>query len=280
MKIIERAGVAIAGFRQKLQVKEAPKEPVTPYAYAQRLWDTIDSHREIDPVESALFEFHFTEKGVKAENEEQDLFTRLMLPYRSLFPELGTFAVSLSIGQVTDNISFKVAVFASPPSPRFNQKEFYPVLAVRELPQQKGGDLFAPGESPYNLLILAESDLYSGQLDQELLGLDQDHEPSWQAFKEWHEGLRGDVGWRRQFAIETLKYLTNIVEPARECVADYNKQLQAEFRRREKSVPWWDRTLWDRMHPGAVWPDDMVLFDTRRFSSRPPARLVACLQQA
>lgn len=276
MAVVEKIGVVLERVGQRLQLRETAKEPVTPYEHAERLWGTIAPGRKTDPVESAFFTFHYNETGIRAEGREQNIFAGLTRPYQSLFPELDIFTVSLSMGGKLDDVSFKATIFAPPPSPQFNHNRPYPILVVRELPQQRRGE----DPTPYNLLVLVENELYTGRLDKELLGFDSKRGLLVQEFKDWHEEVKGDIEWRRLFTTETLRLFTKIVEPAKETIAHSNREIQAHFREKERAVSWWSRTWGDRLHPGAVRPEDLQLCMTRTgHDFYPTCKLVACLQQ-
>lgn len=259
MAALAEIGVVLERFGQRLQSKEVPREPVTPYEHARRLWETVAPGRKLDPVESVFLHFSFAQSGVQPEGREQNIFTYLLGPYRSLFPELDIFTVSLSMSHESDDISFKLAVFAPPPSPQLNQDKPYPILVVRELPEQRDYD----PRIPYNLLILADDQLCTGKLSRELVGFDQEAGLLWQGWEKWHEGSQGDIDWRRQFTSEALRLLTKIADTNRDYLSTFNREVQTHFRRQEKSISWWHRSWWDRLHPGAVWPESLELYHIR-----------------
>ncbi|TSC66499.1 MAG: hypothetical protein CEO21_172 [Microgenomates group bacterium Gr01-1014_80] len=280
MSAIAEVGTVLEQFGKKLQVVNTPKEPVTPYEHAKKLWETLTSGRKIDSVEAAYLRFHYnSENGIRPENVEQNLLGYLLRPYRGLFPELETFTTSISIGDKDDDISFKLTVFAPPPSPQFNQNKGYPVLTIRELPEVQRG--VGDHKIPYKMLILGEGDLYTGRLSQELVEFNFQSGPLWNGLEEWSDELRGDVEWRKRFTCEAIKYFTRIAEMNPDLLSEFNRGVQSHFRKQEKAVSWWSRTWGDRLHPGAVWPETLNLYYTRvGLIGHSPSRLVAKLQQA
>lgn len=155
---------------RRLQTREVVGKEDSPYDNAQQLLRILAPVRRIDPLKSGFLEFSsfYDREGVKPENEEQKVFCNLLKPYRSLFPELDSFFVSLSLSNKSDDVSFKLTIFAPPPSPQFTHDKPYPVLTIRELPEQK----YYGTRFPYNVVILGESKLYTGKLDQEFVGID------------------------------------------------------------------------------------------------------------
>lgn len=277
MPAVAEIGAVLERFGQRLQSRDVPREPITPYEHAKRLWEYTTSGRKTDSVETAFFRFQFVDdNGVNTKGREQNVFTNLLKPYRGLFPELDGFNVSLSVGDEIDDISFKLAVFAPEPSPKFNHDKPYPVFVVRELPRLRRSE----STTPYNLLILGESELYSGKLDNELVGLNEQAEPVWQRFEEWHEEVRGSVRWRTLFTTEMLKLFTHIVEPSMDYLGKYNQEVLDHYKEREKAVSWWNRTSVHRLHPAAVWPEAMELYYSRvGLIGSSPTRVINYLQQ-
>lgn len=234
------------------------------------------------------FEFGHA-KGVSPETEGEWVFTKLLKPYRGLFSELDQFCASLSIYHEKAGISFKLVIFAPPPSPQFNQEWHYPILAIRELPEQRGYYNFP---IPYNMLILSEGQLYTGRLDRQILGFQQGEGLFTQEFDNLLEEPQEDVNWRRQLAIETIKFLTRIHTEtgSGEEIVQLNHERHLDFRRQEQSVPWWKRSWTDRLNPGAVWPEELELDMMRRniyrddeghlrYNPSSHNRLVSILQQ-
>jgi len=254
----ERLGRTLEGLGKGLQKKESERFEDTPYGNAQRLWRSLAPDRKIDPLKSAFLKFTsaYDGEGVKPQNEEQTIFCNLLNPYRSLFPEWDSFLVSLSLSHPSDDVSFKLTVFAPPPSPEFNFDKPYSVLTILELPEQKR---YYGNHVPYNVVILRESKLYTGKLDQEFVGLGPQKEGIFKELKQWHDEPQGDPGWRRNFASETLKFLTSIVGTNGECSIISNQDAQLAFKQREKEVPWWKKSWSDKRQLGAVYPDNTNL---------------------
>lgn len=254
----EQLGITLERFGKGLQSREAERFENTPYGNAQRLWRVLAPDRKIDPLKSAFLQFSSTyDEGVKTQSKEQNVFCNLLNPYRSLFPELDGFFVSLSLSNKADDISFKLTVFAPPPSPQFTHDNPYTVLKILESPEQKR---YEGGRIPYNVVILRESKLYTGKLDQEFVGIDSvKKEGIFKEHKRWSDEPQGDPLWRRHFASETLKFLTSIAETGRRDTVNSNQKTQLAFKHHEQQVQWWKRGFSDIRQPGAVWPDNVNL---------------------
>lgn len=267
----ERLGTTLERLGKGLQSREAEIFEDTPYGNAKRLWRVLAPERKIDPLKSAFLKFNsfYDGEGVKPENEEQTIFCNLLNPYRSLFPELDTFFVALSLSDKSDDISFKLTVFAPPLSQQVTNDSPYSILTILELPEQKR---YGGGRIPYNVVILGESKngLYTGKLDQEFVGIDSEKEGIFKEHKKWSDEPEGDPAWRSHFASETLKFLTRIAETNREGVVSSNQDAQLDFKQHEKEVPWWRRIIADERErqPGAVWPNNTNLAMMRLFTSK------------
>lgn len=256
----EHLGRTLEDLGKGLRTREAKKLEDTPYGNAQRLWNALAPERKTDPLKSAFLEFSSFdgEGGVRTQSEEQNIFCNLLNPYRSLFPQFDSFLVSLSLSNKADDISFRLTVFAPPPSPQFTQDNPYPVFTIMELPEQKRYGT----RIPYNVLILGESKLYTGELDQEFVGLGPEKEGIFKEHKKWSDEPQGDPAWLSHFASETLKFLTNIAETDREGVVSFNQDAQLAHKQHKKEAPWWRRIIADERErqAGAVWPANTNLF--------------------
>lgn len=277
MPAVAEIGAALRRVGQRLMSGEIRKEPVTPYEHAKKLLETLAPGREIDSVESVFLRVGFTTgvDDIGPKTIGQEAFLDLLQPHRSLFPELDAFDIALSMDHPEADVSFKLSIFAPPPSPQFNQEKPYPILVIRELPGEKGYPCDSP--IPYNLSILGEDELYTGRLNRELVGFSQEEGLLWQGWNEWSDELRGDLEVRRQFTIEVIKLLTKLAEPHREELAEHNRSIQRYFKERERLVPWWNRSRLHGLHPAAVWPDDSELH-IYRMVDLPPDRLIARFQ--
>lgn len=262
--------------KRLLHLDALPKEPVTPYEHAKKLWRTIYPRKKPGSTKSVFM--HFTQRrsepdsskpGVPIRSQEQRVFLNLTYPYWSLFPELDNFAASLSMSPKPEDISFKLTVFAPPPSPQLNKDKFYPILTIREIPAARNCD----GEpTAYNLHILGagENNLYSGKLDCQLVGFDPQEGPRWEKFSDWHEGARGDIAWRQRFTCGVLKTLTAIAELNPKEAASYTQTTWASIEEQKKNLSW-RRRIWVRSRDtGAIWPEDQTLYLSRLVSRRDP----------
>ena len=269
----EQLGVTLGRLGKGLQSREFEKFEDTPYGNAQRLWRVLAPERKIGHLKCAFLQFNspYDGEGVRPESEEQRIFFNLLNPYRSLFPELDNFLISLSLSYKSDDVSFRLTVFAPPKSQLITHDSPYPVLAIMELPEQKR---HKGGTSPYNVVILTESELYTDRLDQEFVGLNSERERVFRKNYKWSDESQGDSLWRAQFASETLKFLTNIAETDREGVINCNQEAQLAFKHREKEVPWWRKRPSDKRQPGAVWPDNVNLGVMRIYTGSRVRKLI------
>ena len=268
----EQLGITLERLGKRLQSREFERFEDTPYGNAQRLWRVLALERKIDPVKSAFLAISSSSdhEGVLPENEAQTIFYNLLRPYTSLFPEFDSFLVSLSLSNKADDISFMLTVFAPPMSQQITHDNPYAVLKILELPEQKR---YHGGRIPYNVLILRESELYTGTLDQELVGIDAEKGGILKECKNWIDESGGDVEWRRHFANETLKFLTSIAETEKEGVANWDREAQVALKEREQENPWWRRSLRDKRQTGAVFPDNSNLAMMRIFRSKHASEL-------
>lgn len=270
----ERLGRTLEDLGKGLQGRESERFEDNPYGNAQRLWRVLAPERKIDPLKSAFLKFSSTyNEGVKTQSEEQNVFCNLLNPYRSLFRELDSFFVSLSLSNKSDDVSFRLTVFAPPLSQQVTHDASYAVLTILELPEQKHYGV----SIPYNVVILAESrdGLYTGELDQEFVGLNPQKEGIFREHKQWSDELQGDPLWRSHFASETLKFLTSIAETDREGSVNWNREAQVAFKEREKEAPWWRKIVSDerKRQPGSIWPENTNLTMMRLLKSKHASEL-------
>lgn len=268
----ERLGRTIEDLGKGLQSRESERFEDTPYGNAQGLWRVLAPGREINPLKSAFLRLGaYHDEGVKTESEGQNIFSALLTPYIGLFPELDYFLVSLSLSGKSDDVSFKLTVFVPPQLQQSTHDSHYPVLMIRELPEQKLGG----ARIPYDMVIKVEGKFYTGALDKDFVGLGPKKEGIFKERRTWLDRPEGDIEWRRHFASETLKLLTKIAETGKEDVVNSNREKQGVFREREKKVSLFTRTFWDKRQPGAVWPDNINLSMMRRFPPNQPQNVAA-----